>query len=315
MNVLGAGSLLIHAARRLREQRSGTLVVLSSVAGERVRASNVVYGAAKAGLDALSQGLGDALHGDGVRVLIVRPGFVRTRMTRGLAPGAARDLDPQDVARGRRAGARPRRARRLGIAPSLRWMMLALRMPALPDLPVTRCRHEPATPSPCKARSRRISRARSPPAHGPPIAERRLRRRRRALRRLDVLLGVVVGVVWLLLVYRARRRARRGRRRARAARGRRDAARRARPPARAPALRAGASATAGAFGAPRADGARGARVLHAGRVSARAGAALARAGPARSRPIRARRPTRVAVSSRRPARKSRAVVGCEPAWP
>ena len=68
VNVVGAGSLLIHAARRLRDQGSGTIVVLSSVAGGRVRASNVVYGAAKAGLDALSQGLADALHGDGVRV-------------------------------------------------------------------------------------------------------------------------------------------------------------------------------------------------------------------------------------------------------
>ena len=72
--------------------------MLSSVAGERVRAANVVYGAAKAGLDALAQGLGDALHDDGVRVMVVRPGFVRTRMTRGLAP-APLATTPQAVAR------------------------------------------------------------------------------------------------------------------------------------------------------------------------------------------------------------------------
>ena len=85
-NFLVAGSLLLAALRRLRDQDRGTLVVLSSVAGERVRASNAVYGAAKAGLDGLAQALADATAGTGVRVLVVRPGFVRTRMTAGLAP-------------------------------------------------------------------------------------------------------------------------------------------------------------------------------------------------------------------------------------
>jgi decaprenylphospho-beta-D-erythro-pentofuranosid-2-ulose 2-reductase len=86
VNFLGAGSLLLECLRRLREQDRGTLVVLSSVAGERVRASNAVYGAAKAGIDGLAQGLADATAGTGVRVLIVRPGFVKTRMTAGLDP-------------------------------------------------------------------------------------------------------------------------------------------------------------------------------------------------------------------------------------
>jgi decaprenylphospho-beta-D-erythro-pentofuranosid-2-ulose 2-reductase len=81
---LGAGSLMLHCLQRLREQGGGTLIVLSSVAAERPRAGNPVYGAAKAGLDALGQGLGDAAVGTGVRVLVVRPGFVRTRMTAGL---------------------------------------------------------------------------------------------------------------------------------------------------------------------------------------------------------------------------------------
>jgi decaprenylphospho-beta-D-ribofuranose 2-oxidase len=84
VNFVGAGSLMLATLRRLREQGQGTLVVLSSVAGERVRATNAVYGAAKAGLDALAQGLSDGLAGSGVRVLVVRPGFVRTRMTEGL---------------------------------------------------------------------------------------------------------------------------------------------------------------------------------------------------------------------------------------
>jgi decaprenylphospho-beta-D-erythro-pentofuranosid-2-ulose 2-reductase len=86
VNFLGAGSLLLECMRRLRDQDRGTLVVLSTVAGERVRASNAVYGAAKAGIDGLAQGLADASAGTGVRVLVVRPGFVTTRMTAGLDP-------------------------------------------------------------------------------------------------------------------------------------------------------------------------------------------------------------------------------------
>jgi decaprenylphospho-beta-D-erythro-pentofuranosid-2-ulose 2-reductase len=86
VNYLGAVSVAVGAAARLRRQGHGVLVGLSSVAGERVRADNVVYGSAKAGMDALLQGLGDALTGSGVRVLIVRPGFVRTRMTAGAPP-------------------------------------------------------------------------------------------------------------------------------------------------------------------------------------------------------------------------------------
>ncbi len=84
VNFAGAGSLLIHSLRALRAQGSGTLVVLSSVAAERPRASNAVYGAAKAGLDALAQGLADGAAGSGAHVLVVRPGFVETRMTAGL---------------------------------------------------------------------------------------------------------------------------------------------------------------------------------------------------------------------------------------
>jgi decaprenylphospho-beta-D-ribofuranose 2-oxidase len=84
VNFTGAGSLLLEAMRRLEDQGAGTCVVLSSVAAERPRATNAVYGAAKAGLDALAQGLADASAGSGVRVLVVRPGFVRTKMTEGL---------------------------------------------------------------------------------------------------------------------------------------------------------------------------------------------------------------------------------------
>ena len=84
VDFVGSGSLLLESMRRLRETGGGTLVVLSSVAAERPRASNAIYGAAKAGIDSLAQGLADAAAGTGVRVLVVRPGFVTTRMTAGL---------------------------------------------------------------------------------------------------------------------------------------------------------------------------------------------------------------------------------------
>jgi decaprenylphospho-beta-D-erythro-pentofuranosid-2-ulose 2-reductase len=86
VNFLDAGSLLLECLRQMRQRNTGTLILLSSVAAERPRASNAIYGAAKAGLDALAQGLSDAIASSGVRVLVVRPGFVKSRMTAGLEP-------------------------------------------------------------------------------------------------------------------------------------------------------------------------------------------------------------------------------------
>jgi decaprenylphospho-beta-D-erythro-pentofuranosid-2-ulose 2-reductase len=97
INFVGCGSLLLHCLRRMRLRGRGTIVVLSSVAAERARAGNAIYGAAKTGLDALAQGLADATVGAGVRVLVVRPGFVRTRMTQGL-PVAPLATTPDRVA-------------------------------------------------------------------------------------------------------------------------------------------------------------------------------------------------------------------------
>ena len=79
-------TLLTHLAARMRAAGRGTLVVFSSVAGVRVRRANYVYGSAKAGLDGFASGLSDALHDSGVRLLIVRPGFVIGRMTEGMDP-------------------------------------------------------------------------------------------------------------------------------------------------------------------------------------------------------------------------------------
>lgn len=96
VNYTGAVSVGLHVARRLRQQGHGKLVVLSSVAGDRARRSNYVYGSTKAGLDAFAQGLGDALVGSGASVLVVRPGMVRTRMSEGL-PEAPMTTDPDVV--------------------------------------------------------------------------------------------------------------------------------------------------------------------------------------------------------------------------
>ena len=85
-NFAGAVSCGLAVANRFREQGHGTLVVLSSVAGERVRSENYVYGSSKAGLSGFALGLGDALVGSGARVMLVRLGFVPTSMTEGMEP-------------------------------------------------------------------------------------------------------------------------------------------------------------------------------------------------------------------------------------
>ena len=80
-NYVGAVTSGLAVAEQLRRQGHGTLVVLSSVAGVRTRASNFVYGSTKAGQDGFATGLADALHGSGARVMVVRPGYVRTSMS------------------------------------------------------------------------------------------------------------------------------------------------------------------------------------------------------------------------------------------
>jgi decaprenylphospho-beta-D-erythro-pentofuranosid-2-ulose 2-reductase len=85
-NFTGHATSLLAIAAGMRAQGHGTIVVLSSVAAVRPRKANFVYGAAKSGLDAFARGLTDSLHGTGVRVLLVRPGFVTGRMTAGMTP-------------------------------------------------------------------------------------------------------------------------------------------------------------------------------------------------------------------------------------
>lgn len=125
VNFTGAVSASIAATNVLRDQGHGALVVLSSVAGERVRKGNVVYGATKAGLDGFAQGLGDLLEGSGVRVLVVRPGFVHSAMTRGLKP-APFATTPDKVAEATVKGLRARR-RTVWVPGILRFVFIALR--------------------------------------------------------------------------------------------------------------------------------------------------------------------------------------------
>lgn len=90
-------SILTHLAEIMRRQGTGKIVVFSSVAGVRVRRANYVYGSAKAGLDGFASGLGDALHGSGVQLMLVRPGFVIGKMTEGMSP-APMSSTPSQVA-------------------------------------------------------------------------------------------------------------------------------------------------------------------------------------------------------------------------
>jgi short-subunit dehydrogenase len=88
-NLLGMMSILSLAANTLEERKSGFICALSSVAGDRGRAKNYIYGAAKAGLSAFMQGLCQRLSRVGVKVILVKPGVVDTGMTWGVAEGGA----------------------------------------------------------------------------------------------------------------------------------------------------------------------------------------------------------------------------------
>ncbi len=125
VNFLGPLEIGTAALSRFRKQGHGTLVVMSSVAAERPRKDNYVYGSAKSGIDAWANGAADAISGTAVRVLVVRPGMVRTRMSAGI-PEAPLTSNPDDVAKVI--------AKRLSRGPvtvwvpgKLRWLMFVLR--------------------------------------------------------------------------------------------------------------------------------------------------------------------------------------------
>ena len=127
VNFTGATAALLAVARRMRSQGHGTIVVLSSVAGERARRSNFVYGSAKAGLDAFAQGLADELAPAGIDVIVVRPGMVRTKMTEGMKP-VPLTTTPEAVAEDVVAAIRRGGSRTVWSPPALRYVMTALRL-------------------------------------------------------------------------------------------------------------------------------------------------------------------------------------------
>jgi decaprenylphospho-beta-D-erythro-pentofuranosid-2-ulose 2-reductase len=125
VNYLAPVAIGTALAAHLRRQGHGVIVALSSVAGERARRSNFVYGSTKAGLDAFFSGLADSLVGTGVSVLVVRPGFVRTKMTEGL-PAAPLATTPEAVAEAIVTGIR-RGRHTVWVPGALRFVMSGLR--------------------------------------------------------------------------------------------------------------------------------------------------------------------------------------------
>lgn len=97
-NYEGPASVLAELANRFAERGAGTLVGISSVAGERGRATNYVYGSAKAGFTAFLAGLRNRLARQGVHVVTVLPGYVATRATEQMALPSSLTAAPEEVA-------------------------------------------------------------------------------------------------------------------------------------------------------------------------------------------------------------------------
>ncbi len=99
INTLSVLVMLTELANHAEQVRYGTIAVISSVAGDRGRQSNYVYGASKAAIDVFMSGLRNRLHRSGVAVITIKPGFVRTPMTADLAQGALW-AEPDTIAKG-----------------------------------------------------------------------------------------------------------------------------------------------------------------------------------------------------------------------
>lgn len=126
VNFTSAASLLTLIAQKMEIQGRGIIAVISSVAGDRGRKTNYVYGSTKAGLDAFLSGLRNRLHRDGVRVISIRPGFVETPMTAGM-PVTPLVADPRTVGAGIRRAIRRRRDV-VYLPWWWRWIMLVVRL-------------------------------------------------------------------------------------------------------------------------------------------------------------------------------------------
>ena len=129
-NYAGPALLMGALAERFERRGSGVLVGVSSVAGDRGRAVNYVYGSAKAGFTAFLSGLRNRLAGSGVHVVTVKPGFVRTRMTEGMVLPPRLTAEPEEVAAAVAEAIRRRRDV-VYVRPLWRWVMFAIR--AIPE--------------------------------------------------------------------------------------------------------------------------------------------------------------------------------------
>ena len=118
VNYVAPVHLGVLLANRMRMQGHGRIVAMSSVAGERVRRSNFVYGSTKAGLDGFYLGLGEALRDHGIGVTVIRPGHVKSKMTAGM-DAAPLAVTPDEVAEAIVSAVRHRR--------SLVWVPAAMR--------------------------------------------------------------------------------------------------------------------------------------------------------------------------------------------
>mgnify|MGYP001053912361 CR=1 FL=1 len=99
VNYTGAVRILGAIAKKFKAQKSGTIVGVSSVGAVRGKTSNIVYGSAKSGFDNFLSGLRQYLYSDGVRVLTIRPGFIRTKMTSGMDLPNRLTASPEQVAK------------------------------------------------------------------------------------------------------------------------------------------------------------------------------------------------------------------------
>ncbi|MHB1008591.1 MAG: decaprenylphospho-beta-D-erythro-pentofuranosid-2-ulose 2-reductase [Propionibacteriaceae bacterium] len=125
VNFTGAVSIGVLLGQKMKAQGHGQIIAMSSVAGQRVRRSNFVYGSTKAGLDGFYLNLGQALEPYGAKVLVVRPGMVRTRMSAHLKE-APLTVDKEEVARLVVKAAKAGREI-VWAPPVFEWVMLVLR--------------------------------------------------------------------------------------------------------------------------------------------------------------------------------------------
>ena len=129
-NYVGPALLMGALAERFEARGGGVLVGVGSVAGDRGRAANYVYGSSKAGFAAFLSGLRSRLAGSGVHVVTIKPGFVRTRMTEGMALPARLTAEPEEVAVATVQAIR-RRRNVVYVRRVWRWIMLVIG--ALPE--------------------------------------------------------------------------------------------------------------------------------------------------------------------------------------